>query len=110
MGLFGFGRKKYAKNVGRDNEFLKSYSVKVHGLLVYVEDNEKIKNELMKLKDEFYYTVASPKSNAKDVEKSIEQEFIKLTEALQQPNWVEEEVSLLIKGLRRLIAEVASML
>ena len=25
MGLFGFGKKKYEKNVTRDNEFLKEY-------------------------------------------------------------------------------------
>ena len=109
MGLFGFGRKKYEKNVERDNEFLKDYAVKVNGLLVYVEDNEKITKELRKLKDEFQYTVASPDAKAKGVEKNIEQEFKKLTEALQQPSWAEDEVSLLIKGLRRLVVEVSSM-
>jgi hypothetical protein len=109
MGLFGFGRKKYEKNVERDNEFLKDYSVKVNGLIFYVEDNEKIKKELVKLKDEFYYTVASPQGKAKGVEKKIEDEFKKLTEMLQQPSWAEDEVSLLIKNLRRYVVEVSSL-
>lgn len=109
MGLFGFGRKKYEKNVERDNEFLKDYAVKVNGLIVYVEDNDKIKKELVKLKDEFQYTVASHSGKAKGVEKKIEQEFKKLTETLQQPSWTEDEVSLLIKGLRRYVVEVSSL-
>ena len=110
MGLFGFGRKKYAKNVSRDNEFLKEYAVKVNGLLVYVEENEKITKELTQLKEDFQYTVASPEAKARGAEKKIEQEFKKLTQALQQPNWSEEEVSFMIKGLRRYIVEIASMM
>ena len=109
MGLFGFGRKKYVKNVERDNEFLKDYSVKVNGLKVYAEDNAKITKDLVKLQEEFQYAVASPEGKAKGVEKKIEQEFKKLTEVLQQPSWAEDEVSLLIKNLRRLIVEVSSM-
>lgn len=109
MGLFGFGRKKYEKNVERDNEFLKDYAVKVNGLIVYAEDNDKIKKELVKLKDEFQYTVASPSGKAKGVEKKIEQDFKKLTEILQQPSWAEDEVSLLIKSLRRYVVEVSSL-
>ena len=109
MGLFGFGRKKYEKNVERDNEFLKDYSVKVNGLLVYVDDNAKIVKELNQLKEDFQYTVASPYAKAKGVEKKITEEFKKLTETLQQPNWAEDEVSLLIKNLRRYVVEVASM-
>ena len=34
MGLFGFGKKKYAKNVGRDNEFLKDTAKVVHALTI----------------------------------------------------------------------------
>jgi len=109
MGLFGFGRKKYEKNVERDNEFLKDYSVKTNGLLIYVEDNDKIKKELIKLKEEFQYTVASAEGKAKGVEKKIEQEFKKLTEVLQQVSWDEAEVSLLIKSLRRYVVEISSM-
>ena len=109
MGLFGFGRKKYEKNVERDNEFLKDYSVKVNGLLVYVDDNLKIKNELNKLREDFQYTVASPEGKAKGVEKKIKQEFNKLTETLQQPSWDEGEVSILIKNLRRYVVEISSM-
>ena len=109
MGLFGFGRKKYEKNVERDNEFLKDYAVKVNGLLVYAEDNDKIKKELIKLKEDFQYTVASPEGKAKGVEKKITQDFKKLTETLQQPSWAEDEVSLLIKGLRRYVVEISSL-
>ena len=110
MGLFGFGKKKYAKNVSRDNEFLKEYAVKVNGLLVYVEENEKLTKELLQLKEDFQYTVASPEARARGVEKKIQHEFKKLTEALQQPTIAEDEASLLIKGLRRYIVEIASML
>jgi hypothetical protein len=109
MGLFGFGRKKYVKNVDRDNEFLKDYSVKVNGLKVYVEDNAKITKELVKLQEDFEYAVASPEGRAKGVEKKIEHEFKKLVEVLQQPSWAEDEVSILIKNLRRFIVEISSM-
>ena len=57
MGLFG--KKKYAKNVSRDNEFLKNYAIKCNGLLMYVEDKENVKTELEKLKDEFQFAVAT---------------------------------------------------
>ena len=110
MGLFGFGRKKYVKNIDRDNEFLKEYAVKVNGLMVYIEDNEKIKKELTQLKEDFQYSVASPQAKAKGVEKNIEEEFKKLTDLLSQDSWEEKEVSLLIKNLRRYVVEIASML
>lgn len=109
MGLFGFGRKKFVKNVERDNEFLKDYATKVNGLKVYAEDNAKIAKELDKLQEDFQYAMPSPTGKAKGVEKNIEEDFKKLTEALQQPSWAEEEVSLLIKGLRRYIVEISSM-
>lgn len=109
MGLFGFGKKKYVKNVTRDNEFLKEYAIKCNGLGLYVEENEKIKKELNMLKDDFQYTVATNDSAAKKLEKNIKADFEALTAALQQPEIDEAQALLLIRGLRRYIVEINSM-
>ena len=109
MGLFGFGKKKYNKNVSRDNEFLKEYAIKVNGVMMFVEENEKVTTELTALKNDFQYTVASSDSSAKSLEKKIKKDFDALTATLQQPEWDEKEVLLLIRGMRRYIVEISSM-
>ena len=109
MGLFGFGKKKYVKNVTRDNEFLKDYAIKCNGLLFYVEDKENVKKELNMLKDDFQYTVATNDSAAKKLEKSIKTDFEALTAHLQQSDWDEAQALMLIRGLRRYIVEINSM-
>ena len=109
MGLFGFGKKKHVKNVSRDNEFLKDYAVKVNGLLIYAEENEKITKELNALMDDFQYTVPSSQPEAKSIEKKIKKDFDSLTMTLQQSEWEEKDVSLLIKGLRRYLVEIGSL-
>ena len=109
MGLFGFGKKKYVKNVTRDNEFLKEYAIKCNGLGLYVEENEKIKKELNMLKDDFQYTVATNDTAAKKLEKNIKSDFEALTAVLQQPEIDEAQALLLIRGLRRYIVEINSM-
>ena len=43
----GFFKKRFSKNVTRDNEFLKNYAVKCNGLAFYLENNEKVLKELM---------------------------------------------------------------
>ena len=43
MGLF---KKRFSKNVTRDNEFLKNYAIKCNGLTFYLENNEKVLKEL----------------------------------------------------------------
>ena len=109
MGLFGFGKKKYDKNVTRDNEFLKDYAIKTNGLMLYVEENEKVKKELTALKDDFQYTVATDDHDAKGTEKKIRKDFDALTSTLQQSDWEESDVLTLIRGLRRYIIEISSM-
>lgn len=109
MGLFGIGKKKYVKNVTRDNEFLKDYAVKCNGLSLYVEENEKVKKELNLLKDDFQYTVATNDTGAKKVEKSIKTDFEALTALLQQADWDETQAISLIRGLRRYVVEINSM-
>lgn len=107
MGLFG--KKKYNKNITRDNEFLKDYSVKVNGLIIFIEDNEKVVSELNKLRDDFQYAVGSTDPKAKAVEKNIKKDFDTLAAMLQQPSWDEAEVLMLVKGLRRSIVEISSL-
>ena len=51
MGLFG--KKKYEKNMTRDNQFLKNYAIKVNGLINFTEGNEKVTQELEALKKDF---------------------------------------------------------
>jgi hypothetical protein len=109
MGLFGFGKKKYDKNVTRDNEFLKDHAVKCNGLVFYVENNENVKKELNLLKDDFQYAVASTDREAKKIEKKIVADFKTLTATLEQPDFDETEALTLIRGLRRSIVEITSM-
>lgn len=109
MGLFGFGKKRLEKNVTRDNVFLKTYASKVNGLLIYAEGNEKITAELNQLQKKFQYTTPSFDHDAKAIEKNIAAEFKKLTEAIGQPSWAEDEVSFIIKGLIRYINEISSL-
>lgn len=106
MGLF---KKKYSKNVTRDNEFMKEYAIKVNGLSIFVEDNEKVKKELDLLKDDLMYTVASEDPKAKSYEKKIKNDFEKLSEMLKQSSWDEDEVVLLTKEIRRNIVEISSL-
>lgn len=107
MGLFG--KKKYNKNVTRDNEFLKDYAIKCNGLSFYVEDKENVKKELNLLKDDFQYTVATNDAAAKKVEKKIATDFQALTALLEQPDFDETQALMLIRGLRRSIVEITSM-
>ena len=109
MGLFGFGKKKYEKNVTRDNVFLKEYAIKCNGLALYVEDKENVKKELNMLKDDFQYTVATNDTAAKKLEKNIKADFEALTALLQQAEWDEAQALMLIRGLRRYIVEINSM-
>ena len=107
MGLFG--KKKYDKNITRDNEFLKEYAIKCNGLMFYVENNENVKKELALLKDDFQYTVGTTDTDAKKVEKKIKADFQALTALLEQPDWDEAQALTLIRGLRRSIVEITSM-
>ena len=73
MGLFG--KKKYDKNVSRDNEFLKDYAIRVNALMNFAEGNENVTKELKILKDDFQYSVATDAKEAKKVEKRINTEY-----------------------------------
>ena len=106
MGLF---KKKYEKNVSRDNEFLKRYAARVNGLLIFTETSETVTRELNALKDDFQYTVATFDKDAKSLEKKIATSFEKLANALEQPKWEEAEILLMIKSIRRLINEISSL-
>ena len=106
MGLF---KKKYVKNVSRDNEFLKSYAVKTNGLLMFAENNAAVTAELNSLKDDFQYAVASSDKDAKALEKKIAADFDQLALTLEQPQWEEAQVLLAIKSLRRTIVNITSM-
>ena len=100
MGLF---KKRFSKNVTRDNEFLKNHATKCNGLAFYLENNEKV------LKDDFQYTVATDDAHAKGLEKKIKADFEALTALLQQPEWDEAQAIALIRGMRRYIVEITSM-
>ena len=107
MGLFG-SRKKFEKNVTRDNKFLKDYAVKVNSLLFYTEENEKVTKELNAMKDDFEFSVASSDPKVKPLEKKIHKDFDLLKSTLQQGGWDEAEVTMMIRGIRATIIEIAS--
>ncbi len=106
MGLF---KRRYEKNVTRDNEFMKSYATKVHSLLMYTEGNEKITKELRAMMDDLQYTVASSSSDAKSFEKKIKKDFDALTQKLQSDSWDEAEALSLIRNIRRYTVEIGSI-
>ncbi len=106
MGLF---KKKYQKNVSRDNEFLKNYAVKTNGLLIFAENNAAVAAELNNLKADFQYTVASSSKEAKELEQKIAADFEQLVVALEQPQWEEAQILLMIKAIRRSIINIASL-
>lgn len=106
MGLF---KKRFSKNVTRDNEFMKEYAIKVHGLLLYTEDNEKVTKELKVMMDDLQYTIPTPDSDAKNRERKIKKEFKELTEILSQDAWDEAEVLSRIRNIRRFIVEINAM-
>lgn len=106
MGLF---KKRYSKNVTRDNEFMKEYAIKVHGLLLYTEENENVTKALKVMQDDLQYTVATSDHDAKGMERKIKKEFAALTSALQQDGWNESEVLGYIKNIRRFIIEINAM-
>ena len=106
MGLF---KKRYSKNVTRDNEFMKEDAIKVHGLLLYTEENETVTKALKVMMDDLQYTVATSDSDAKGMERKIKKEFAALTAALQEDGWDEAVVLSHIKNIRRFIIEINAM-
>ena len=106
MGLF---KKTYEKNVTRDNECLKNYAIKTNGLLIFAENNAAVTAELNNLKADFEYTVATSDKAAKALEKKITADFDQLASALEQPQWEEGQILLMIKSIRRSIINITAM-
>ncbi len=104
-----FGKKKYKKNVTRDNEFLKTYDVKINGLLPFVKDNEKITNALKELQDLFHYTVATALKDAKAIEKDIAKLYAELDSAVEQPELDEAFILLTINKIRKQIENINAL-
>lgn len=107
MGLFG--KKKYAKNVARDNNFLKDFAIKLNGLMRYTEENEKVTQALRKLQEDFQYTIATQVKDAKKTEARINELYEALKALLQQPEWDEQAVLMTIKNLGLEIDEINAM-
>lgn len=107
MGLFG--KKKYGKNVTRDNTFLKDFAIKLGGLMRYTEENEKISLALRKLQEDFQFTVATQVKDAKKTEARINAMYDALKAQLQQPEWDEAAVLLAIKNIGLEIDEINAM-
>ena len=106
MGLFG--KKKYEKNMTRDNQFLKSYAIKVNGLINFVQDNEKVANELEALKHDFQYSIGTSSKANKKLEKKIEDDYQALSDMLVQSSWDENEVIRQVRIIRQTIVEITS--
>ena len=105
----GFFKRKYSKNVTRDNQFFKTYAIKMNALLRYVEDNEKVTQAIETLQNDFQYTVASADGHAKKREKNITKLYEELKAMLQQPGWNEQQVLLLVKNIGAEVDEINSM-
>ncbi len=105
----GFFKKRYQKNVSRDNEFLKDYAIKINALLRYTEENQKVTEALERLQQDFQYTVATNVTDAKKVEKTLADMYDALKATLQQPAWDEQAVLLAIRNMGAEIDEINSM-
>ncbi len=105
----GFFKKRYSKNVARDNEFLKSYAVKCNSLALYAKDHEAVMREISVLQNDFQHTVPTNAAEAKVYEKKIEKDFETLMSILHQPDWEEDQVLLLIRNLREHIINISSI-
>ena len=106
MGLF---KKSFSKNVTRDNQFFKTYAVKMNALLRYTENNEKITEEIKKIQDDFQYTVATADRHAKKNEHNIEKLYDELKAILQQENWSEQEAATILRNMGAEIDEINAM-
>lgn len=106
MGLFG--KKKYEKNMTRDNQFLKNYAIKVNGLINFTEGNEKVTQELEALKKDFQYSIGTSAKENKKLEKKIENDYQALSDILTQASWDEAEVIRMARIIRQTIVEITS--
>lgn len=104
-----FGKKKFSKNVSRDNRFMKDYAIRTEGLLMFAKEDGEIRRELLELKDAFQYTVASSKPEAQAFETKIEKDFSELTSYLQHDAWAEDEILALIKAIRINLVEISAL-
>ena len=109
MGLFGFGKKKYVKRVTRNNHFLTEYARKLCLLMDTIDVNEKVLPELVKLKEDFEYTVPTNIDDATRYEKQIADDYEALVDLFDQGTWSESEVLRLIRRIRRNIGEMSSL-
>jgi len=88
-----FGKKKYAKNFAKGNDFLKSYATRIGSLMRYVEDNEAVAEKLNKLKEDFVFTISPPENReVKKHEEAIDRKFAELKNLLEQEEWDEKDV------------------
>ena len=107
MGLFG--KKKYSKNIARDNTFLKDYAIKVNGLLRLTEENEKVTAALKKLQEDFQYTIPTQDVDAKKMERNINKKYDELRAMLTTPEWDEQAVLMLIRAIGMEIDDINAM-
>ena len=106
MGLF---KRKYEKNVMRGDTFLKNYAIRINGLMRFTAENEKVSAELQKLQHDFRFTVATQAREAKKIEYRIEEKFETLRNTLQQPEWDENAVILMIRNIGLEIDEINAL-
>lgn len=105
----GFFKRKFEKNVTRDNQFLKNYATRGNALLMYTEENEAITKELQSMIYDFQYTMPSFDPKAKELEKKIKKEFDRLTTLLEQPDYEDSDVISCIRLIRRTITDISSL-
>ena len=105
----GFFKKAFQKNVTRDNHFFKNTAVKMNALMRYTEENEKVTEALKNLQHDFQYTVATPDKRAKKSEDNIDKMYDELKTLLQQSEWDEQQVLLIIKNIGAELDEISAM-
>lgn len=97
MGLFNKG--KNTERAMENNVYLKNYAVKINALMRYTENNKMVTMALEKLQEEFDTTVAVTHKEASKIQKKFDDMFEQLKSTLQQLNWDEAQVMLIIRNL-----------
>ena len=105
-----FGKKKYAKDFGKGNDFLKSYATKISALMNLTENNELVTDKLNHLKESFVFAISPPQN--KEVVKcqeKIEAKFDELRDILEQEDWDETDVIRRINSLETELGMLTSI-
>lgn len=105
MGLFGFGKKKFQKNVTKDKEAMTDNVVRINRLLIFAEGNEEVTAALHRLQDDLHYSSVTGNKSAKGSRKALDSLIEELDALMSQPNW---DASTALHQIKLIQAEIVT--